>query len=27
VVVDFVDDGVRMLKAAFSKRQEIYYAA
>jgi len=27
LVVDFVDDGVGMLKAAFSKRQEIYHAA
>ncbi len=27
VVVDFVDDGVKMLKASFSKRQAIYCAA
>jgi len=26
VVVDFVDDGVEMLKAAFRKRQELYAA-
>ena len=26
VVVDFVDDGVGMLKAAFRKRQELYAA-